>query len=68
MLGRENVFLAKLRFGGALKEALALDPIALVPNLYLAEAYIRTGQYETALHLIDQTLEMHPHAPITSTR
>lgn len=65
LYGYSFYLLARGRFQEAitkLEEALQLDPIALVPNFYLTEAYIRSGQYEAAIQLADQTLEMHPYS------
>lgn len=55
--------LARGRFQEAveiLEEAKQLDPIAVIPNAHLVDAYLQTGQYEAAIRLADQTLEMYP--------
>lgn len=54
---------ARGRFQDALEileEAKELDPVALIPNVHLVNAYFQTGQYEAAIQLADQTLEMYP--------
>lgn len=44
-----------------LEDALVVDPLSLVLNTALADAYIQTGEYRAARHLIDQMLEMFPN-------
>ena len=70
MLGRAYTTNASLRFGGArdyaqalaaYQTALRLDPVQIVPRVYMANLFTDTGRVEEAVPLLREALQVNPN-------
>lgn len=46
-----------------LEEAVSIDPVSIIANAYLADAYMNNHEFEKSLHQVDHLLDLFPGYP-----